>query len=120
MDKASIIKDAIDYIQLLQEQEKRMSAEISQLEMMNVNKERVALLPICDEDAQVLNFEKGKKTTQAKSSHLTKSPIEAIKVNTTSLLVYICVYFHRSLTYTWNLETQIYGAIHESSITTFH
>ncbi|KAL7096346.1 hypothetical protein ACP275_10G074100 [Erythranthe tilingii] len=32
MDKASIIKDAIEYIKSLQEQEKRMQAEISELE----------------------------------------------------------------------------------------
>lgn len=34
MDKASIIKDAISYIQELQEQEKRIQGEISQLESM--------------------------------------------------------------------------------------
>lgn len=33
MDKASIIKDAIDYIQELHEQERRIQAEISELEL---------------------------------------------------------------------------------------
>lgn len=34
MDKASIIKDAINYIQELHEQERRIQAEISELESM--------------------------------------------------------------------------------------
>lgn len=38
MDKASIIKDAISYIQELQEQEKRIQGEISQLESMAPHK----------------------------------------------------------------------------------
>ncbi|KAK1399772.1 Transcription factor bHLH35 [Heracleum sosnowskyi] len=38
MDKASIIKDAISYIQELQEQERRIQGEISQLESMASNK----------------------------------------------------------------------------------
>lgn len=38
MDKASIIKDAIDYIQELHEQEKRIEAEISELEASSENR----------------------------------------------------------------------------------
>lgn len=38
MDKASIIKDAISYIQELQEQERRIQSEISQLESMASSK----------------------------------------------------------------------------------
>lgn len=38
MDKASIVKDAISYIQELQEQERRIQDEISQLESMATNK----------------------------------------------------------------------------------
>lgn len=37
MDKASIIKDAIEYIQELREQEKRIEAEISDLESGKIN-----------------------------------------------------------------------------------
>ncbi|KAL8149419.1 hypothetical protein AgCh_006433 [Apium graveolens] len=39
MDKASIIKDAISYIQELQEQERRIQGEITQLESMASNKD---------------------------------------------------------------------------------
>ncbi|XP_051131639.1 transcription factor bHLH35-like [Andrographis paniculata] len=35
MDKASIIKDAIEYIQTLHEEERRVQAEISELELLN-------------------------------------------------------------------------------------
>ncbi|WOL08550.1 transcription factor bHLH35 [Canna indica] len=38
MDKASIIKDAIEYIQQLQEQERMMQAEISELESLREDK----------------------------------------------------------------------------------
>ena len=38
MDKASIIKDAIDYIQELHDQERRIQAEISDLETRKLKK----------------------------------------------------------------------------------
>ena len=93
MDKASIIKDAIDYIQLLQEQERRMRTEISELETF-MAKERV-VLPSCDEDAaEVLNFERRKKKLKAKSSLLVQSPLEVTKVTKSLSLhvihVYVC------------------------------
>lgn len=38
MDKASIIKDAISYIQELQEEEKKLQAEVLELESVNESK----------------------------------------------------------------------------------
>lgn len=48
MDKASIIKDAIEYIQLLQQQERQMLAEISLLESAPKTHDRLLLTtPSC-------------------------------------------------------------------------
>ncbi|GLT28711.1 hypothetical protein SLA2020_036220 [Shorea laevis] len=53
MDKASIIKDAIDYIQELQEQEKRIQADIMELETGNLMK-NLANYDNFDQDLPVL------------------------------------------------------------------
>ncbi|KAG1364498.1 putative Ubiquitin-conjugating enzyme E2 22 [Cocos nucifera] len=65
MDKASIIKDAIDYIQELQEQERRMQAEISELES---GKEEKA--PIVDTERDDVNFTQRKKKKSSRGSPL--------------------------------------------------
>nr|XP_029122146.1 transcription factor bHLH35 isoform X2 [Elaeis guineensis] len=65
MDKASIIKDAIDYIQELQEQERRMQAEISELETV---KEEQA--PIGDTERDDVNFTQRKKKRSSRGSPL--------------------------------------------------
>lgn len=64
MDKASIIKDAIDYIQVLQEQESRMVAELSQLDI--IKEEKTAISVTTEEDRLVLGSRK--KTSVASSS----------------------------------------------------
>ncbi|XP_010927251.1 transcription factor bHLH35 [Elaeis guineensis] len=70
MDKASIVKDAIDYIQELQEQERRILAEISELESGKEEK-----LPIGDTKREDVCFTQRKKIRTSPASPLaTGSP----------------------------------------------
>ncbi|WOG96890.1 hypothetical protein DCAR_0416228 [Daucus carota subsp. sativus] len=90
MDKASIVKDAISYIQELQEQERRIQGEIAQLESMASKKQ-----DLCSEDSkqadQTSSCKKKKKTVhepQQLCSHdsggsrssSSSSPIEVIEL----------------------------------------
>ncbi|XP_064987218.1 transcription factor bHLH35-like isoform X3 [Musa acuminata AAA Group] len=66
MDKASIIKDAIDYIKQLQEQEKVMLAEISELE--SLKEEKVSSIGDLEFDDLYFMQRKKKRTAQGSSS----------------------------------------------------
>lgn len=68
MDKASIIKDAIDYIQELQEQESRMVAELSQLEIGK--EERTDVSGITQDEHLVLGGGMKKRASSSSSSLL--------------------------------------------------
>lgn len=84
MDKASIIKDAIEYIQELHEQERTIQAEIMELESGKLNKNPgygfEQDLPI------LLTSKKKKKTDQFYDSGGPRtSPIEVIEVSSSDL-----------------------------------
>ncbi|CAL0304764.1 unnamed protein product [Lupinus luteus] len=82
MDKASIIKDAIEYIQHLHEEEKNMKGEIMELEsevlMMNPNYD-------FEQELSVLLRSKKKKTEQQlyDSASPTDSPIQILELRVT-------------------------------------
>ena len=80
MDKASIIKDAIEYIQHLHEQEQSIQAEIMELESGKLNKN-----PSYDfeQELPVLLRSKKKKTEQQQlydSFTSRNSPVEILEV----------------------------------------
>ncbi|KAG2699507.1 hypothetical protein I3760_07G194700 [Carya illinoinensis] len=78
MDKASIIKDAIEYIQELQEQERRIEAEITELESGNLKQN-----PGYDfeDELPVLLRSKKKKTDRFYDSGGSRnSPIEVLEL----------------------------------------
>ncbi|KAM7273290.1 hypothetical protein ACFE04_027954 [Oxalis oulophora] len=83
MDKASIIKDAIDYIQELHEQEKRIEAEIIELETSCGNN-NININPTDFELPQVLRTKKTRIVEQlhdsAGSTTTTSSPIELLEI----------------------------------------
>ncbi|KAL2338688.1 hypothetical protein Fmac_013134 [Flemingia macrophylla] len=74
MDRASIIKDAIDYIQLLHEQEKTIQAEILDLESMKLKN------PTHDFDHDLPILLRSKKNRTQHILHSTNSPIELIEL----------------------------------------
>ncbi|KAB1200252.1 Transcription factor bHLH35 [Morella rubra] len=81
MDKASIIKDAIEYIQELQEQERRIQTEIMELESGKLKKN-----PGYDfqQELPVVLRSKKKKTDQLyDSGGLRTSPIEVLELRAT-------------------------------------
>ncbi|KAJ8484423.1 hypothetical protein OPV22_016908 [Ensete ventricosum] len=73
LDKASIIKDAIDYVQQLQEQERTVLAELSQLESLREKKASLGELEFDD-----LPFLQRKKKRTAPGSP-SSSPIEVVE-----------------------------------------
>lgn len=91
MDKASIIKDAIDYIQELHEQERRIQAEIMDLESNKTKK----INPGCyhqdhfiEQELPILLRSKKKKTDQhlydsGGSRNCSTSPIEVLELRVT-------------------------------------
>ncbi|CAL9101327.1 unnamed protein product, partial [Musa textilis] len=86
MDKASIIKDAIDYIKQLQEQEKVMLAEISELD--SLKEEKVSSIGDLDFDDLHFMQRKKKRTAQGSSSSAgspSSPPIEVLEVISLSL-----------------------------------
>ena len=104
MDKASIVKDAISYIQELQEQERRIQGEIAQLESMASKKQ-----DLCSEDSkqadqtssckkkrtvhepqQLCSYDSGKSSS-------TSSPIEVIEVGHLLFLSLISIFCQTSL-----------------------
>ena len=79
MDKASIIKDAIDYIQELHDQERRIQAEILQLESGKLNENGVFDFK---EEMPVLLRSKKKKIDQSFDFGESRaSPIEDLDVS---------------------------------------
>ncbi|XP_054805042.1 transcription factor bHLH35 isoform X2 [Prosopis cineraria] len=88
MDKASIIKDAIDYIQHLHEQERSIEAEISELESgKQITKQSSSDIDY-EQDLPVLLRSKKKKTGQqlydsAISSR--NSPVEVLELKVTHM-----------------------------------
>ncbi|RZR92859.1 hypothetical protein BHM03_00021229 [Ensete ventricosum] len=74
LDKASIIKDAIDYVQQLQEQERTVLAELSQLESLREKKASLGELEFDD-----LPFLQRKKKRTAPGSP-SSSPIEVVEL----------------------------------------
>ncbi|KAL9325928.1 hypothetical protein ACSQ67_006573 [Phaseolus vulgaris] len=80
MDKASIIKDAIEYIQNLHEQEKRIKAEILNLESGKLKNPTYEF----DHDLPVLLRSKKNRTEQLFDSGTSRnSPIELIELRVT-------------------------------------
>ncbi|XVF69908.1 hypothetical protein PTKIN_Ptkin11bG0118800 [Pterospermum kingtungense] len=83
MDKASIIKDAIDYIQELQEQENRIQAEIMELESGKLNKNSA---PAYHYDQDLPMLLRSKKTKlQNTFDSTTNSPIEVLELKVTNM-----------------------------------
>lgn len=81
MDKASIIKDAIDYIQYLHEQEKIIQAEIMDLES-GMPKKSSSSYDFEQEQLPVVLRSKKKRTEQIYDSVGSRnSPIEVLDVN---------------------------------------
>lgn len=84
MDKASIIKDAIEYIQHLHEQEKSIEAEITELESGKQIMNKTPTNIYFQQDLPLLLRSKKKKTEhlQLYDSVLTSrnSPIELLEV----------------------------------------
>ncbi|RRT82816.1 hypothetical protein B296_00014324 [Ensete ventricosum] len=77
LDKASIIKDAIDYVQQLQEQERTVLAELSQLESLREKKASLASCMQTDEmDSAQL---KEKITTAISELDGSRNPISSIE-----------------------------------------
>lgn len=82
MDKASIIKDAISYIQQLQEEEKKLQAEVTKLDSVNEIK------PSASEDSEIdhlMRFSPPKKkkvmSTSSLPLYLSSSTIELVEVS---------------------------------------
>ncbi|GLU16177.1 hypothetical protein SLE2022_326220 [Rubroshorea leprosula] len=85
MDKASIIKDAIDYIPKLHEQEKRIQVEIRELESRKSNK-NPANYDIFDQELLVLLRSKKTKVNSFYDSSGSKaSPIEVLEMKVTEM-----------------------------------
>ncbi|GKV00313.1 hypothetical protein SLEP1_g13022 [Rubroshorea leprosula] len=85
MDKASIIKDAIDYIQELHEQEKRIQAELRELESGKSNR-NPANYDIFDQELPVLLRSKKTKVDNFYDSGGSRaSPIEVLEMKVTEM-----------------------------------
>lgn len=93
MDKASIIKDAIDYIQELHEQERRIQAEISELETGKSKKSPPGYE--FEQEIPVLASKSKKKRTQhfCESGGSRFCPIDVLEVRCHFLLIQTKVFF---------------------------
>ncbi|KAE8676634.1 Transcription factor bHLH27 [Hibiscus syriacus] len=82
MDKASIIKDAIDYIQALHDQESRIQAEIMELESGKLKKNPGFGH---DQDQPMLRFKKTKLDNIFYYGGPTASPVEVLELKVTHM-----------------------------------
>ncbi|KAF9662958.1 hypothetical protein SADUNF_Sadunf18G0108300 [Salix dunnii] len=84
LDKASVIKDAIDYIQDLQEQERRLQADIRELESRRLEKKRT---PDIEDELPVLLRSKRTKYDQVYDHWLARStcPLQVHEISVTSM-----------------------------------
>ncbi|KAF9662959.1 hypothetical protein SADUNF_Sadunf18G0108400 [Salix dunnii] len=84
LDKASVIKDAIDYIQDLQEQERRLQADIRELESRRLEKNHT---PDIEDELPVLLRSKRTKYDQVYDHWLARStcPIQVHELSVTSM-----------------------------------
>ncbi|KAI8565876.1 hypothetical protein RHMOL_Rhmol03G0295300 [Rhododendron molle] len=82
MDKASIIKDAIDYIQELQEQERRIQAEIVEIESGKTKKKNSSVYDLEEEMPGLLRSKKKRTTDQIFDSRGSRasSPVEDLEL----------------------------------------
>ena len=83
MDKVSIVKDAIDYIQELQKEVKRMTEEVAELESAKEEKSSVSEITL--DDHQVLGSKRRKMTSEGSflaTSSLGKPCIQVTEVKT--------------------------------------
>ncbi|WOL08549.1 transcription factor bHLH35 [Canna indica] len=89
MDKASIIKDAIDYIQQLQEQERMMQAEICELESHREEKVSsfIGDFDEYDDDLQFMQRRKKKRISRSTSAPGSPSstPIEVVELKVSEM-----------------------------------
>ncbi|XP_012828748.1 PREDICTED: transcription factor bHLH35 [Erythranthe guttata] len=86
MDKASIIKDAIEYIKTLQEQEKRMQAEISELESGRPSNTFINYDKHDEAEATALICSKAKRTRRVLDDDCAwRSPIEVLELRVSSM-----------------------------------
>ncbi|KAG9135645.1 hypothetical protein Leryth_002386 [Lithospermum erythrorhizon] len=101
MDKASIVKDAIQYIQELHEQEGKLRAEISQLESNNRSKRN---------RGEVFDFDQGEtfpsrpKKTRNSYTKSTSNPIEVLELRVSEIGEKIIVV---SLTCNQRMDTMV-------------
>ena len=93
MDKASIIKDAIDYIQELHEQEKMIQAEISDLETGNSKKSPPGYEFDQESPASVSKSKKKRTQHCYDSAGSRVSPIEVLEVRCHFLAIQTKVFF---------------------------
>lgn len=82
MDKASIIKDAIEYIQVLHEQEKALRAEIAELEEERL---RNPVLTADLENEPLVEYKKKRASPSPSSSGRAMSPPSSIDIVEVSL-----------------------------------
>ncbi|KZV15660.1 hypothetical protein F511_33084 [Dorcoceras hygrometricum] len=78
MDKASIIKDAIEYIRTLHEEERILQAEISELENGKPSNS-----PMCDFDQEFCS--RAKRTRIDHGSRCNSSPLEVLELRVSSM-----------------------------------
>lgn len=83
MDKASIIKDAIDYIEELHDEEKKIKDEISELDVETGNHKKTLK---CDAGQDKMSFSRiKKKKTELSCDDFDTSPIDVLELSISEL-----------------------------------
>ena len=85
MDKASIVRDAIGYVQELKEEERRLIAEVAELE--RAKGEKLNASEFTQDDNLALNRRRNKRSRTSLLGHgsPSKPSIEVMEVNALSL-----------------------------------